>query len=172
MSMLIIRGSYHFWPKKVAFRNDYCLRCKAPRRSVAIRTFDVGHVFWIPILPVGFWKRWQCEVCGQPPHVYPKVRRAFKWVGLVCSIALSGLVWAAPGVEDLGLIGWILRVAAPAGATLLLYDLFRTPKEPSLRKQLSAVPPATDTVCPFCSTPLICGSGTRWSCPACSAVRY
>src|ERR1700686_3493787 len=47
--MLIIRGSYHFWPKRVAFRNDYCLRCQAPRRSIAIRTFDVGHLFWNPI---------------------------------------------------------------------------------------------------------------------------
>ena len=97
--MLIVRGSYHFWPKRVAFRNDYCLRCQAPRRSIAIRTFDVRHLFWIPILPVGFWKRWQCEVCGQAPHIYPKVRRFFKWVGLVFSIAALSLGMAEGAYE-------------------------------------------------------------------------
>ena len=170
--MLIIRGSYRFWPKRVAFRNDYCLRCQAPRRSIAIRTVDVGHLFWIPILPVGFWKRWTCEVCGQAPHVYPKVRRSFKWVGLVFSIALSLLMWTAPVDTNFGVLGWFLRVAAPAGGILLLFDLLRTPKEPSLRRNLATIAPATDTVCPFCATPLIAGSGTRWSCPQCGAVRY
>jgi hypothetical protein len=40
--MFIVYGSYHFWPKKVGFRDDYCLGCQAPRRSIAIRTLDVG----------------------------------------------------------------------------------------------------------------------------------
>jgi ribosomal protein L37AE/L43A len=170
--MLIIRGSYHFWPKRVAFRNDYCLRCQAPRRSIAIRTFDVGHLFWIPILPVGFWKRWQCEVCGQAPHAHPKVRRFFKWAGLVFSIAFSLLLWAAPGDANFGVLGWLLRVAAPAGGILLLFDLLHTPKGPSLRRELATIAPATDAVCPFCATPLLAGSGARWSCPQCGAVRY
>ena len=169
--MLLIRGSYHFWPKRVAFRNDYCLRCQSPRRSIAIRTFDVGHIFWIPILPVGFWKRWQCEVCGQAPHAYPKVRRIFKWMGFVFSIALSLLVWTAPGSGDFGMLAWIFRVAAPAGGILLLFDLLRSPKEPSLRQKLTMIPPASDTICPFCATPLLAIAGARWSCPQCGAVR-
>ena len=170
--MLIIRGSYRFWPNLVAFRNDYCLRCQAPRRSIAIRTFDIGHLYWIPILPVGFWKRWKCEVCGQAPHAHPKVRRFFKWVGLVFSIALSLLMWTVPVDTNFGVLGWFLRVAAPAGGILLLFDLLRSPKEPSLRRNLATIAPATDTVCPFCATPLFAGSGTRWSCPQCGAVRY
>lgn len=170
--MIIIRGSYHFWPKRVAFRNDYCLRCQAPRRSIAIRTFDVGHLFWIPILPVGFWKRWQCEVCGQSPHVYPNVRRFFKWVGLVFSIALSLLMWALPVDTNFEMLAWGLRVAAPAGGILLLFDLLRTPKDPSLRRNLATIAPATDSVCPFCQTPLFARSGARWTCPQCGAVRY
>ena len=28
------------------------------------RTFDVLHVFFIPFLPLGFWKRWLCAMCG------------------------------------------------------------------------------------------------------------
>lgn len=49
----------------MAFRNDYCLARGEERRAVQVRTFDVGHIFWIPILPAGFWKRWVCTVCGK-----------------------------------------------------------------------------------------------------------
>ncbi len=169
--MFIIHGAYHFWPKRVAFRDDYCLTCESPRRSIAIRTFDVGHI-WIPILPVGYWKHWKCTACGSDPHVNPKARRSFIWAGLLCLIAISVILWEAPFDPDLGSTGWILRVAAPAATIWLLTYLLRSPKEPSLRERLAAIPPASDAVCPFCSTPLICGSGPRWSCPACSAVRY
>ena len=57
--MVIIHGVYHWSPKQVEFRNDYCLSCSAQRRAIRVRTFDVAHLFWIPILPLGFWKRWK-----------------------------------------------------------------------------------------------------------------
>jgi hypothetical protein len=170
--MFIVTGAYHFSPKRVAFRDDYCLSCRAPRRSIAIRTFDVGHVFWIPILPVGFWKHWQCTVCRRNPHVSPKTRRSFQWAGLLCLVAVSVILWAAPADMGLGATGWILRIAAPAAAILLLLYLFRSQREPSLRERLAAIPPAMDSICPFCATPLHVGTGSRWSCPGCQVVRY
>lgn len=170
--MFIVTGAYHFWPKRVAFRDDYCLSCQAPRRSIALRTFDVGHIYWIPILPVGFWKHWKCTVCNRDPHVNPKTRRSFLWAGLLCLVAVSVISWEVRSDADLGVIGWILRIAAPAAAIALFIYLLRAPRGQSLRERLAAIPPAADAVCPFCSTPLIAGAGTRWSCPGCGAVRY
>ena len=169
--MFIVHGAYHFWPKRVAFRDDYCLGCAGQRRSIAVRSFDVGHIFWIPILPVGFWKHWKCTACGHDPHINPKTRRSFEWAGLLCLIAVSVILWETPDLEN-GVTAWILRMAAPAAAIWLLAHLLRSPKEPSLRERLASIPPATDAICPFCSTPLLCGSGTRWSCPSCNAARY
>jgi hypothetical protein len=167
--MFIVTGAYHFWPKRVAFRDDYCLSCQAPRRSIAVRTFDVGHIYWIPILPVGFWRHWKCTACSRDPHTNPKTRRSFLWAGLLCLVAVSVILWAVPSVNP-GAGGWILRIAAPAvGIALFLY-LQRAPKTTSLRARLAAIPPAADAVCPFCSTPLL--AGTRWSCPGCGIVRY
>jgi hypothetical protein len=168
--MLIIHGAYHLWPKRVAFRNDYCLTCGHASRVVAIRTFDVGHVFWIPILPVGLWKHWRCASCGRDPHVSPRTRRSFKWAGLIALICVSVTFWAATfGPEDIAM-SWSFRIVSTAGAAMLLMHLLRTPKDASLRQMRATVQPANDTVCPFCGTPLIAGS--RWSCPGCSAVRY
>ena len=87
--MLLVHGAYHFWPKRVAFRNDYCVTCDGPRRAIAVRTFDVGHVFWIPILPVGFWRHWVCSACKRNPHVTSKMGRSIKWAGVYWLIAIS-----------------------------------------------------------------------------------
>ena len=168
--MLIVHGAYHFRPKRVAFRNDYCISCQAPRRSIAVRTFDVGHIFWIPILPVGFWRHWVCSVCGRKPH--SRSRRFFRWTGLYFLIGVSVLFWAVPVDSQFAVGSWICRMAAPAGATLLFIRLLRTSTPLSLRKKLASIPPAADTICPFCSIPLVVGTRERWSCPACNAVRY
>jgi len=168
--MLIHTGAYHFWPKPVAFRNDYCLTCQAAGRSVATRTFDVGHVFWVPVLPVGFWKHWSCLRCGADPHMSPRTRRSFQWVGLAILILLSVIFWMAPVEPEDAWMFWLFRVGAPFGGWLLLRHLLIAPKTISLRQGIKLVMPANDTVCPFCSTPLL--AGPRWSCPACGVVRY
>jgi len=170
--MLIVRGAYHFRPKRVAFRNDYCLSCRAPRRSVAVRSFDVGHIFWIPILPVGFWRHWVCSECGRNPHARSKARRYFKWAGLYSLVSASVAFWAVPVDSEFAIGSWIVRIAAPAGAILLFVGLLRAPKALSLRKNLASIPPAADTVCPFCSIPLVPGTRERLSCPTCNIVRY
>lgn len=168
--MFIIHGAYHFWPKLVAFRNDYCLSCGTLRRSLRIRTFDVGHVFWIPILPVGFWKRWVCTSCRRNPHENPRTRPSLKWAGLICLVVVAAFSWAEPAPPDFVAGTWVVRAGAPLAAILLLRHLLRTPKDPPLKERLATVPPAAETVCPFCGTPLI--SGDRWSCPGCGVIRY
>jgi hypothetical protein len=170
--MLIIHGVYRWWPKRVAFRNDYCLACEAPRRAIATRTFDVGHIFWIPLVPVGFWKHWSCTQCHRNPHAPTKTRRAFKWIGLVCLILLAMMFWFTDINPELRILSWLLRLLPTGGAIVLLIQLLVTPAEPSLRERLAEIQPATDTICPFCETPLVTAMGTQWSCPACGVVRY
>ena len=167
--MLIVQGIYHFRPRLLAFRSDYCLSCENARRSVKVRSFDVLHIFWIPLLPLGFWKRWVCTVCSRNPHANVKTRRPFKWAGLVALLALALIFWMAPAGPNDVLLSWLFRVASPLGAMLLLWHLLRTPKEPTLSKKLAMVEAATDSVCPFCGTQLLIGA--QCSCPSCGVVR-
>jgi len=170
--MLIIRGAYHLWPKRVAFRNDYCVSCRAQRRAVAVRTFDIGHVWGVPLLPVGFWRHWKCVECGRKPHSSSRLRRRLLLSGLSACVSLSILFWRVPAGADFLIGAWICRIAAPILAMVLAVQLFRFMRRPSLRKSLAKVTPAADTVGPFCTTPLVTGFGTRWSCPGCGVVRY
>jgi len=170
--MLIIRGAYHLWPKAVAFRNDYCLKCRAPRRAIAVRSFDIGHIFWIPLLPVGFWRHWKCTECGRDPHGKSRWRRARLQSGLFILIPLSIVFWAIPADSDFAMGAWFCRIAAPLAAAGVALQLLRQIRRRSLRQGLRQVTPAADTICPFCATPLITGFGMRWSCPGCGVVRY
>ena len=168
--MLIVYGAYHWRPKRVAFRSDYCLSCAAPRRAVRIRTFDVGHIFWIPILPVGFWQRWLCGVCGKNPHQNLKTRPQFKWAGLIVLLVLSGIFWASPpeSPRDMA-FWWGMRIVPLAAALALFIHIRRSPVEPTLKERLASIPPATDSNCPFCATTLMIGAHSY--CPACGVER-
>jgi hypothetical protein len=168
--MIIVHGIYHFRRKRIAFRNDHCLSCRQALRSVQMRSFDALHIFWIPFLPLGFWKRWLCTVCGQQPHVAPGTRRSFKWAGLFVLLFFSAVFWAMPVEPDFVVGSWIFRIGGPIGAILVFAHLLRTPKDPSLTQILATIPPASDTVCPFCRTPLLVAA-SGCSCPACGIVR-
>lgn len=168
--MLIVFGVYRWLPKRIAFRSDYCLSCSAPRRALQVRTFNVGHIYYIPLLPLGFWKRWLCTICGHDPHVTTKTRRGFKWVGLFILLLFSVLSWVMPATPDFLAGTWVFRIAAPVGAILTLIHLLRTKKEPSLESSLATIQPASDTICPFCGAQLLMLS-SQVSCPACGVVR-
>jgi hypothetical protein len=71
--------------------------------------------------------------------------------------------------DDL-VFGWVVRLAAPIGALLTLRHLLRTPKDPSFQEKLAAIPPASDTTCPFCASNLLVLS-SQTSCPACGVLR-
>src|SRR5260370_23186672 len=111
----------------MALRNDYCLLCGEARRAVQVRTFDVGHIFWIPILPAGFWKRWVYTVCGRDPHVTTKTRRGVQWVGLFIFLLVALIFWVDSPQPDRVASSWIRGIVSPWGPVTLLRQLLRTP---------------------------------------------
>ena len=162
-AMLIHIGLYRLWPKRVAFRNDYCLTCQQERRAIRLRTLDVVYVFFIPLLPIGLWKHWCCSSCGKDPHAHRGTGSSLKWAAVLVLIFVAVLFGLQAGVPA------IVRIVITGMAAVLVLYLFHSPRETALRERLASVPIASDTSCPFCSTPLV--GGTRWSCPACGVIR-
>ena len=167
--MVIVHGLYRFKPKLVGFRNDYCLTCNTVKRAVAVRTFMVIHLFWIPLIPLGFWKEWECSECENHPHAYPGTRRSFKWAGVVALVIMSGVLWMMPPDPEFSAPWlWAFRIGTSVGALLVLRNLLTTPPDVRLKSEL--VFPATEMECPFCGMPLVVAE--RYYCPGCGAVRY
>jgi hypothetical protein len=167
--MLILHGLYNFAPKRVAYRNDYCLSCQAPRRAVRVRTFDVLHIMFMPILPVGLWKRWHCGECGCDPHAPTKTRKSFQWLGVFVLIMMSAAGWAVEVDPNDYFLDWGMRIGFPALLVYAIWYAVRSEPEVRLSDQLKSVVPANETECPFCGAPFVLDKG--WRCVNCGVER-
>ncbi len=166
--MFVLHGTYHWFPKKVAFRNDFCRFCGDQRISFAVRTFDVFHLFLIPILPLGIWRRWYCTVCGSRPHWAPKVTRGVKIGYMLLAVFLGVHGWFVfdPADTDSDLL-WTLRIGAPIAFLWALIAMIRRPVDDPFKEKLAAVVPYADQTCPLCGGLLAMGTPT--ACSGCGA---
>ena len=168
---MFIRHGIYYWRRRiVAFRNDYCLACEAPRRTVQMRAFHVWHVFWIPLLPLGFWNRWVCATCFRFPHRNVKTRFGFKLAGLFILLLLGTIFWAMPVDPDDRAMWWTIRIGAPIALLISVLYMTMKPEGLPLKDKLRLIAPATDTVCPICGAQMLTIS-SQVRCPNCGAVR-
>ena len=170
--MLIVHGFYRWWRKLVAYRNDYCLNCAAERVAFQHRTFDVLHVFWLPIVPLGLWKRWHCAVCGQDPHGSTRTRKSLKWVGVVCLALFSLAPWGVSTREkrDDEVFVWAVRLLGPVATVWPAWATLKSPPDVVLKDRLRGVAPSMDATCPLCKVTLF-PSEPAWRCPQCGLQR-
>jgi ribosomal protein S27AE len=170
--MLLVHGRY-FWRRTiVAYRNDFCLSCDKARVAWQHRTFDVLHVFWVPVLPLGFWKRWHCGECGGNPHANPRTRKGFKWLGVAALALFTLAAWGVPASEprdDLVFL-WSVRLGGPLATIWAAWATLRSPADPDLTEALRRVRPISDTNCPLCRVALYHGD-VGWQCPKCGIRR-
>jgi ribosomal protein S27AE len=171
--MLLLHGKYHLARKVVEYRNDYCLGCASPQLALRHRTFDLLHIFFIPVLPLGAWKRWHCRRCGRDPHANPNTRRSFKWAGTALLGLMALVMWTIPISEipaDSQAMTWAMRVALPIGFVAALRATLKSKPDPNLAAHLARVVPLTDAVCPLCSV-MLAPRERGWSCPKCGILR-
>jgi hypothetical protein len=161
-------GSYK--SRTVAYRNDYCIACDAPRRTHEVKSFKAYHVYYIPVIPLGFWREWQCSTCGRDPHQYPGLPRRARWAVVLISglFAMAGIV-ASFEPQDSAATVWVQRLGLPAVFLILLWLTLRKKPDRVLRKKLAAVVPDEGDHCALCYGPLILEDG--WRCSQCGAER-
>lgn len=170
--MVLVHGTYHWFRKAVGFRRDYCRRCGRETTSVLVRTFDVAHLFWIPLLPLGLWSRWYCLRCGHRPHRAPGTRRGFKIAGafllLLASVAFWTLHWLGvpPGEVDPATF-WLGRIVCPLGLLWTLKSIYDYTVEPAFKERLAQVRSYAEHRCLLCGGML--ATGTPPACSTCGA---
>ena len=153
--MLIVHGVYHWRRQVVAFRNDFCLNCELPRVAFRHRTFDVLHVFWLPVIPLGFWRRWHCQACGRNPHVTTRTRKGFKWAGVVVLAVVTVAFWVVPPHQMGDTVAiWGVRIAALIGTVWALRAAVKSRAPLRLEEHLRRIQPNEDKTCPMCHAEL------------------
>lgn len=166
--MFIIYGIYRWARARVGYRNDYCLNCEEQRVAEQYRTFDCGHVFFIPLLPLGNRRRWHCSSCGNNPHERVRTSRTLLILFTVVVGIFTALMWLGGSVppEEAALI-WSMRIVFTLGFAGLVYWIRRSKPAVGLREHLEQVPPLPRDVCLYCRGAL----DPEGACPPCG-VRH
>lgn len=161
-------GSYK--PRIVKYRNDFCVSCNAPRRAHQIRSFKAYQLYYIPIVPLGFWREWRCSECGRDPHVYSRSMRRSRWAIVLIAgfFALAGVIESFDK-QDSAATAWLMRLGLPAAFFVLLWFALRKKPDRALREKLKAVGPDRDDACALCGGALVLDHG--WRCSLCGAER-
>jgi len=167
--LLIIHGTYSFKRRIVAFRDDYCLGCSAPRVAYLHRTFDVWHLFYIPLLPLGFWKKWKCATCGKDPHTPIGTRYAFKWAGIVVLAILSATCWLIPIEKGDEAFDWSARIGFPIAFMFTLWVTLHSKRDENLKDKIAEIRSSTTKNCPRCGSPV--PPLDKWHCFNCGIER-
>jgi hypothetical protein len=162
-----IHGLYRLAPKVVAYRNDWCNHCGKPVLAKRWRSFYLGHLYWIPLLPLGFHETWRCTVCDNDPRGRVGTALGIILAGLFTCILVCSLTIVVPVKGDEVTVAWALRGIFGGFAVLFAFWLrSRLIEQPRPARK---VEPLTNERC------LICGGRMtdfpRWHCVECKVVR-
>jgi hypothetical protein len=155
--MFIIYGTYHFKKQITGTRMDFCNACLHETRTELVRAFRVGHVYYIPFLPLGWHAQWVCTACGADPRARYQTSPGFwKFVGgffAALFLFLAVLMWLMTDYSGAEAIVWSLRFVFPALAAGIIYLAFVRPTAPvdvlHDDKRRLVTPHATDK-CLYC----------------------
>jgi hypothetical protein len=167
--MLLIHGVYHFRPRMVAFRDDFCITCQSAGPAIQTKTIDVLHIYGIPILPLGVYGRWHCLRCGRSPDVAGTARQSIKILAAVTAALLAIPFWLTPIDPENAAILWSLRLGCVFAAIGTLWWIAAGSDDVERRRRLAELPPNYTPECPLCNVVML--PGERWHCPRCGIVR-
>jgi hypothetical protein len=165
--MLIVFGTYRLAPKVVAYHNDWCNHCDKPVLAQQWRSFYVGHLYWIPFLPLGFHKTWRCKVCTKNPRARLRTSLGIIIAGLIAFSLIFVIMLAAPYRGEEAVPFWVMRLVF--GSLALLFALW-------LKSRLKEVPPdkhvdpLTNNRCLVCDGMMT--DYPQWHCVDCGVIRY
>lgn len=156
--MYIIFGRYRFGEKRVGVRKDFCNYCEDERLTERRRTLDFGHLYWIPLVPLGLYWHWHCATCGRDPRA--RYRTSYKALKIIAAVAV-GIIFLATFLitEEKGeaLIAWGFRTALLLCFLGLLYWIINGKNKVDLLNQAKrdAVIPLSERECIYCNGELI-----------------
>jgi hypothetical protein len=165
--MFIVYGSYRLAPRLVAYRNDWCNHCAKPVLAQQWRSFYIGHVFWIPFMPLGFYKTWRCKVCARNPRDRLRTSIGMIIAGLVAVTVIFVIMLAGPYTGKDAIMFWGMR--GFFGGLAVVFALW-------LRSRLRELPPEQKVEPLRNEQCLICDGrmtdSPRWHCVECGVIRY
>lgn len=167
--MILLHGIYKFGKKRIAFRNDFCNHCKAQHVAEQYRTFNMWHVFFVPLIPLGYCSNWHCTACGNDPRERTKESPTLLIIGMALFglVGILGLFGAITAKKDRFMMLMVGSgfLAASFGCWAILRWQQNEPDGPNEK-----VEPLTGDTCPYCSGKIV--ETPHCHCSECGVRRY
>ena len=171
--MIIFYGTYRFRRKRVGARKDFCNACERECIAEQWLSFDCGHLFFVPVLPLGTRTRWRCSHCGKDPTARYKTKT---WLVSLASFsspfpALILFVGPdSPGTRPSDASAPYGMAIIFGGAWLiLLYSTLKRDDSTPEDQRRAMLSPLSINSCLYCHTPLVFNPAPH--CPTCG-VRF
>lgn len=147
--MFFIFGTKSFFIKTKSYKSVWCIHCEKPVVATKIRRFAMWHLFYIPLLPLGFRTEWRCAACNKDPHASMSI---YDGIGMLLLALMFGSVFfSEKHSANLNLSqGWLwgLRIFFVLCA---LYSISVIVKRLQPAKSKHPVDPLNNTECLVCS---------------------
>lgn len=173
--MLILYGTHRFGLKKIGARKDFCNACERECVAEQWQSFDCGHVFFVPLIPLGRRQRWCCSLCGSDPRARYRTSKPMRIIGLFVLPVFFVPLWFVHEPTRLhrpsdAYAPYVMAFIFGGVWLWLLFTTFkRSSGAPEDTRRAAVVPLSLDT-CLFCRGPLALEPHPH--CPACGIRIY
>jgi len=165
--MFFIFGTHLFGLRRYAYKYMMCSNCDMSRLFIQTRGFAWGHLFWIPLIPLGYHYSWHCASCAKENNKTP-ISFVFK---LIMLLALSVIFYILTlGQEttvpvDKSIIWWQVGV----GSLLVwsIYETFNHFKKKEKNKHKYMLPLPDKEYCAICDGELETTEKGKLQCTDC-----
>ena len=162
--MFVIFGSKDFSHKCVGYASDFCESCKRPAMIEKWRSFRWVHLFMVPLVPIGYRKRWSCCMCGQDPNGEKTSRIGNVGAALIVGLFAWFMYWG--GAEDGLSVSYVifLTFLGAVSVSFLVSAIFHK-SGPTEERQNATIPPVDTNNCAYCGGSLV--KEPRLRCESC-----
>jgi len=158
---LLIKERCIFWiygikrlgRKKVGYGKDHCNACEREAVVEKWRWFTWFHLFFIPVIPLGFHHEWICTLCERDSNARYKS-------GIYIKIFLSLFIFGVtallfqPGATDGIEYGWIMKLLSALMFLASVFWLIKHKKQTSKKAFRKSITPIGTSTCLSCNEPL------------------
>jgi len=147
--MFFIFGLRKFGIKKVAYGKDFCNSCENEAVVDKFRWFSWIHLFFIPLIPLGYQYNYSCTICTNDPNA---VIQTALWQKVIVASVFAGLNWLLyqSGIaEDLS-YQVLLKVFTMLALCASIYWIYAGSKKPSKKERRKHLTPVNQETCEKC----------------------
>jgi len=147
--MLFIFGTHLFGLRRYAYKYMMCGNCGTPRLFIQTRGFAWGHLFWIPLVPLGYQYSWHCAACAKENNTMP-TSFGIKLILLITLFFVFYMLTLGEWATNLGesVIWWQLGVGILLSWSI--YETFNHFKKKEKNKYKYMLPLPDSEYCSVC----------------------